>query len=40
MEQEEKLCNEGISLKEFTYLGGRLSADGGCETAVIVKTRC
>ena len=25
---------------EFTYLGNRLSAGGGCEAAVIARTRC
>ena len=25
---------------EFTYLGDRLSASGGCEAAVTVITRC
>ena len=25
---------------EFTYLGDRVSAGGGCEAAVIVRTRC
>ena len=25
---------------EFTYLGDRVSAGGGCEAAVTVRTRC
>ena len=27
-------------LNEFTYLGDRMSAGGGCEAAVIARTRC
>ena len=27
-------------LSEFTYLGDRVSAVGGCEAAVIARTRC
>ena len=34
MEQEERLCNEVETVREFTYLGERVSADGGCEAAV------
>ena len=37
MEQEEKLCGEVVSVGEFTYLGDRVSAGGGCEA---VRTRC
>ena len=33
MEQEEKLCDEVETVREFTYLGDRVSASGGCETA-------
>ena len=28
------------TVKEFTYLGDRVSAGGGCEIAVTVKIRC
>ena len=28
------------SVWQFTYLGDRVSADGGCEAAVTVRTRC
>ena len=34
MEQEEKICNEMEIVREFTYLGDRMSDGGGCETAV------
>ena len=40
MEQEEKLCNEVETVSELTYLGDRLSAGGGCEAAVTVRTIC
>ena len=40
MEQEEKLCDEVETVKEFIYLGDRVSAGGGCETAVTARTRC
>ena len=40
MEQEVKLCDEVGSVSEFTYLGGWVSADGGCEAAVTARTRC
>ena len=39
MEQEVKLCDEVETVKEFTYLGDRVSAGGGCEAAVTVRTR-
>ena len=39
MEQEEKLCEEVKTVREFTYLGDMVSADGGCE-AVTTRTRC
>ena len=38
MEQEEKICNEVETVREFTYLGDRVSAGGRCEAAVTVKT--
>ena len=40
VEQVEKLCNEVETVREFTYLGGRVSAGGGCEAAVTARTRC
>ena len=40
VEQEVKLCDEVETVAEFTYLDDRVSADGGCEVAVIARTRC
>ena len=40
MEQEVKLCDEVETVCEFTYLGDRVSASGGCEAAVTARTRC
>ena len=40
MKQEEKLCDEVETVKEFTYLGDRVSAGGGCEADVTARTRC
>ena len=40
VEQDEKLCDELKAVKEFTYLGERVSAGGGCEAAVTARTRC
>ena len=40
MEQEETSCQEVETVREFTYHGVRVSADGGCEAAVTVRTRC
>ena len=40
MEQEPKLCDEVETVSEFTYLGDRVSAGGGCEAVVTAKTRC
>ena len=37
MEQEEKLCDEMDTAREYTYLGDRVSAGRGCEAAVKVK---
>ena len=31
MEQEETLYDEVETVMEFTYLGDRVNADGGCE---------
>ena len=38
VEQEEKLCDEVETVREFTYLGDRVRA--GCEAAVTAITRC
>ena len=40
MEQEEKLCADVETVREFTYLGHRVSAGGGCEAAATARTRC
>ena len=40
MEQEETLCDEVETAREFTFLGDRVSAGGGCEAVVTVNTRC
>ena len=40
MEQEEKLCDEVETAREFTYFGDRVSAGGGSEAAVTARTRC
>ena len=34
VEQEVKLCDVVETVGEFTYFGDRVSASGGCETAV------
>ena len=38
MEQEETLCDEVDTVREFTYLGDRVSTGGGCEAAVTART--
>ena len=38
MEKEERLCGEVETVREFTYLGDRVS--GGCKAAVTARTRC
>ena len=40
MKQEEKLCDEVETVREFTYLGDRVSTGGGCEAAVTARTIC
>ena len=40
VEQEEKLCEEVETVREFTYLDDRVSAFDVCEAAVIASTRC
>ena len=37
MKQEEKLCSKEETIREFIYLGDRVSADGGCEAAVTAR---
>ena len=39
LEYEKKLCDEVETIREFTYLDDRVSAGGGCEAAVTVRTR-
>ena len=39
-EQEDKLCDEVGTVREFTYLGDRVSVGGGCEAVVTAITRC
>ena len=38
VEQEEKLCDEVETAREFSYLGDRESAGGGCEADVTART--
>ena len=38
--RQEKSCNKVETVREFTYLGDRVSADGRCEAAVTARTRC
>ena len=40
MEQEETLRDQVETVGQFTYLGDRLSAGGGCEAAVTARIRC
>ena len=40
MEQEVKSCDEVGAVREFIYPGDRVSVGGGCEAAVVVRTRC
>ena len=40
MEQEENLCDEVETVREFTYFGDRVSAGGRCEASVTARTRC
>ena len=39
MEQEDWLFDKMETVRDFTYLSDRLSADGGCEAVVTVRTR-
>ena len=40
VEEEKKLCDEVETVREFTYLGDRVSAGGGCEAAVNARKIC
>ena len=40
VEQKEKLCDALETVREFTYLGERVNAGGGCEVAVTARTGC
>ena len=35
----EVLCDQVQTVKSFRYLGDRLNASGGCETAVTARVR-
>ena len=39
MDSIEKLCDEVETVNGFCYLGDRLNASGGCETAVTARVR-
>ena len=39
VEQEGNLCDEVETVRLLTYLGDRVGAGGGCETAVTARTR-
>ena len=39
MNSIEKLCDEVETVNGFCYLGDRLNASGGCETAVTARVR-
>ena len=40
VEQEEKLRDDMETIREFTYLGGRVSAGEGSEAIATTRTRC
>ena len=40
VKQEERLYDEVETVREFAYLGDRVSEGGGCETAATARTRC
>ena len=40
VEKEEKLCDKVETVREFTYLGDRVSAGCGFEAAVTVRMSC
>ena len=39
MVQDEKLLDKARAVREFKYLGDRLSAAGGCDASVTDRTR-
>ena len=39
VEQEVKLCDEVETVSDFTHLGDRVSAGGGCKAAVTTRIR-
>ena len=40
MEQEEKLCDEVVTVRVFTYLCDKVSTGGGYEATLTASTRC
>ena len=38
--QKVNLCDEVETVREFIYLGDRVSVGGGCESAITTRTRC
>ena len=40
VEQDKRLCDKLETVREFTHLGDRVRAGGGCEAAVTARTRC
>ena len=36
----KKSCDEVEAVREFTFVGDRVSDGGGCEAAVTARTRC
>ena len=39
-EQKETLCDEEETVREFIYVGDRVSAGGGCKAFVTARSRC
>ena len=40
MEQVERSCDNVETVRNLTYLGDRVSANGRCQAAVTARTRC
>ena len=40
MKQEEHLCDEEETIREYAYLGDRVIVGRGCEATVSARTRC
>ena len=38
--QVKTLCDEVVTVREFTYAGDMVNAGGGCEAVVTARTRC